>query len=298
MRRVTAGVVTQLWRYPVKSMMGERLDVTTVGAAGIVGDRAWATRDEARGGIRGAKKIGALMRLSARYASEPAVVGHGATSVSPAVITLPDGSVVATDAADVHERVSRALDHPVTLWPLQPRTDLDHYRRGKADHDDVMTELRAMFARNEDDPLPDLSGLPPEVFEYESPPGTYFDAFPLLVLSEQSLASLARLAPESRVDVRRFRPNVVVSIDGSAEPHDPFPERSWIGRTVQIGGAIIEVVTPCPRCVMITRAFADLPQDRSLMKSVIDHADDSFGVYARVVEPGPVALGDPALATS
>jgi uncharacterized protein len=216
--------------------------------------------------------------------------------VPHAVITLPDGSVVATDEPDVHERVSRALDHPVTLWPLQPRTDLAHYRRGKPDHDDVMTELRALFDRDEDDPLPDLSGLPPEVFEYESPPGTYFDAFPLLLLSEQSLASLARVAPESRVDVRRFRPNLVVSVDGSPAD-EPFPERSWIGRMVQIGGATIEVVTPCPRCVMITRAFADLPQDHSLMKSVINHADDSFGVYARVIEPGPVALGDTAVVT-
>ena len=50
--------VTQTWRYPVKSMIGEKLDAVEATLGGILADRGWAARDEVRGGIRGAKKIG------------------------------------------------------------------------------------------------------------------------------------------------------------------------------------------------------------------------------------------------
>ena len=57
------GGVDEIWRYPVKSMAGERLPGTAVGPQGLTGDRGWAVRDEERGGIRGAKKIPELMVL-------------------------------------------------------------------------------------------------------------------------------------------------------------------------------------------------------------------------------------------
>jgi uncharacterized protein YcbX len=279
--------VTGLWRYPVKSMMGEQLDATQLTAQGVVGDRGWATRDEVRGGIRGAKKIGALMQFAARYASEPSFDG----AIPNAIITLPDGREVRTDAADVSAVLSKALDHEVTLWPLlDPRQHLDHYRRGPWEAD-LMAELRDMFARDSDDELPDLSGMPPEVVEFESPPGTYFDAYPLLVIAEESLATLARIAPQSRVDVRRFRPNIVVR----AGSDEPYPEATWIGRRLAVGAAELEIVTLCPRCVMITRPFADLPEDRSLVKTVVREANHNLGAYARVVHPGAVAVGDAAI---
>ncbi len=175
----------QVWRYPVKSMMGERLDSVTLGPEGVVGDRTWAVRDEVLGGIRGAKKLHGLMGFAARYTAEPP-----AEQVIDVEITLPDGTTLSTGAADASEQVSKALDHPITLWPLQPKDDLDHYRRGRSDSTDPMGELRAMFALEPDDPLPDLSVFPRELMEFESPPGTYVDAFPLLVMTEQSLASL------------------------------------------------------------------------------------------------------------
>ena len=126
------GVVTQVWRYPVKSMMGERLDSVTLGPEGVVGDRTWAVRDEVRGGIRGAKKLHGLMDFAARYTSEPP-----AETVIDAEITLPDGTTLSTGAEDASEQVSKALDHLVTLWPLQPKDDLDHYRRGPSDSTDT-----------------------------------------------------------------------------------------------------------------------------------------------------------------
>lgn len=283
---MTEPTVEQVWRYPAKSMLGERLREVELTSAGLLGDRGWAVRDEVRGGIRGAKKIGELMHLGARYLAPPSD-----RNATPHIeITLPDGSHVASSEADVNERVSAALDHEVTLWPLQPPTDLDHYRRGPADTDDFMQELRDIFGRLEDEPLPDLSVFPPEILEYESPLGTYLDAFPLLVLTTGSMRSLQDRLPESAIDLRRFRPNLLV--DATATNDEPWPELAWVGRRATIGEATIEFVTPCPRCVMITRAVEELPMDRSIMRTVVREADQNLGVYATVVTPGVVREGD------
>src|SRR4029077_16939874 len=111
--------VEQIWVYPVKSMVGGQVDSAEVDEHGIVGDRTWATRDEERGGIRGAKKIGELMQFAAHF------TGARDRGVE---IPCPDGSTILTSATDCHERLSTALDHRVTLWPLQPADQLDHYR--------------------------------------------------------------------------------------------------------------------------------------------------------------------------
>ena len=174
----------------------------------------------------------------------------------PAIrIGLPDGSTVDSTDDDVDARLSAALDHEVTLHPLRPAADTEHYRRGAPDSDDLLEELRDLFGRTEDEPLPDLSVFPPEIFEFESPLGTYFDAFPLLLLTQQSLDAIERFArPGSRVDVRRFRPEradrrpgfrrrVPRAVVGRADR--PVGEPSWC------------IETGCPRCVMVTRGFDD-----------------------------------------
>lgn len=279
------GSVSEIWRYPVKSMAGERLDATDVGEHGLPGDRAWAVRDEVRGGIRGAKKIPELMRCAARYPAEPTPARAGQVEMR-----LPDGDVLRSDAADVDARLSRALGTSVTLWPLQPADRLDHYRRGAPTHEDLERELRSVFALEPDEPLPDLSGLPPELYEFESPPGTYFDAFPLLLVTQGSLDRLARLAPESKIDVRRFRPNFLLSVP---DTEDRFPETAWPGHRLRIGGMTAEVTIDCMRCVMTTLPFDDLPKDPRIMRTLVREAKHCLGAYARVAEPGRVALGDP-----
>jgi uncharacterized protein len=279
---MTVGTLAALWRHPVKSMGGERLAETRLAEDGVPGDRGWAVRDEKRGGIRGAKKIPALMQLAARCVEEPAPGRWPAPE-----ITLPDGSVVRADAPDAATRVSAALDTPVTLWPRLPASAREHYRRGAPDHADMLTELRAIFGRTPDEPLPDLGAFPPEILEFESPLGTYFDAYPLLLLTDATLRRLQALAPGSRVDVRRFRPNLVIETGAEG-----FVEQEWIGRRLALGEAQLEVVVGCPRCVMITHAFADLPGDPGLMRTVVKEADQNVGVYARVLTPGRVAVGD------
>lgn len=282
----TVGRVDDIRRYPVKSMGGEQLAATALGARGLPGDRAWAVRDEVHGGIRGAKKIPALMRLSAAYPAAPPVQGSG-----PAVITFPDGTTCRTGDVDVNERLSRALDHRVSLWPLLPADALDHYRRGAPTHGDFEQEMRAVFGRAEGEPLPDLTVFPPELFEYESPLGTYFDAFPLLLVTTRSLATLSARRPESRFDVRRFRPNFVIATDEDAAG-DGFPEAGWAGRRLRIGDAVLGLTVACPRCVMTTHGFADLPKDPGVMRALVQEAGGALGVYANVETPGTVRRGD------
>jgi uncharacterized protein YcbX len=276
--------VTEIHRYPVKSMAGERLDRALLGQRGLPGDRAWAVRDEVRGGIRGAKKLPALMQCSARYEKAPPEAGSSA-----ATVTLPDGTELITTDADASERISTAIGHAVTLWPLRRADDQAHYRRGPPDHPDMETELRAIFARTEGEPLPELGKFPAEILQYESPPGTYFDAYPLLLLSQQSLDHMSELAPESRFDVRRFRPNLVLDLPDAG---NPFPEASWEGRRVRVGGAVLEATIACPRCVMTTHGFADLPKDPKIMRTLVANAGGNLGVYANVIEPGEVRVGD------
>jgi uncharacterized protein YcbX len=278
------GQIKEIRRYPVKSMGGELLDDVELALGGLPGDRAWAVRDEVRGGIRGAKKIPALMELQARYVKAPPAEGSG-----PAEILLPDGSRIETSDASVNDRVTKAIDYSVTLWPLLPADALDHYRRGAPLHEDIEQELRAMFGRAPDEPLPDLSVFPPELGEFESPPGTYFDAFPLLLLTETALRTMQAAAPDSNFDVRRFRPNFVITDSGSSTP---FPEKEWCGRRLGIGEAIIEVTVECPRCVMTTHGFEDLPKDPTIMRTLVRESGGILGVYAKVEKPGRVGVGD------
>ncbi len=271
--------VTQLWRYPVKSMLGFTVDEVELDELGIVGDRTWATRDLERGGIRGAKKIGPLMQFAARDLDGGQVA-----------IRLPDGAEVSTLDADVDERVSAALDHPVRLERLRPADDLDHYRRGAPEGDDPLAEFRAIMGREGDEPLPDFAVFPPVIAEFESPPGTYYDAWPLLVMTTAALDALTEALPDSVVDIHRFRPSIVVDTGDGATGH---PEFDWKGRIATIGSAEIEFLDPCPRCVMVTREIDEsIPADRSILRHIVRDLDQNVGMYATIRTPGAVHVGD------
>ena len=118
-------IVTQLLRYPVKSMGGHPMPAVSLTAKGIPGDRAWALKDEERGGIKGGKRFPQLLDMQALFAQEPT-----AETVSPEVsITLPGGDVVSTSDPQINSILSDAVNSPVSIWPLLPEDQLDHYRR-------------------------------------------------------------------------------------------------------------------------------------------------------------------------
>lgn len=279
------GEVAELWRHPVKSMRGNRVaSVDVTRDVGVPGDRGWALRDEQVGEIRGAKKFTSLLQFHARYLAEPR-----ADSTPPVEITFPDGSTMTSDDERIHTTLSRTLGRQVHLWPRQPADDHEHYRRVAGSEQ----ELREQLGLGPADPFPDHSTMPSgmstQLASYATPPGTYFDALPLSLLTTTSLRSLAETVPESVIDSRRFRKNIIINDRGRTA----FPEFDWIGRQLRVGPVVLDVVMPIPRCVMVVLPQGDLPHDRPILRSLAQQTDTNLGIYLRTVEPGHITEGDP-----
>jgi uncharacterized protein YcbX len=300
-----AGRVTEIWRYPVKSMAGQRLDRTHAGLQGIPGDRGWAIRDETTGEIHNAKRHPILMRCSAAYREEPAE-----DRVPHVDITLPDGSTAGSDSPNVSARLSDLMGRRVSLRALQPAADVSYYRRREPGsaligrlaqyrrgrqflqwalvRGQMAKEMRETFGRQADEPLPNFAEVPGAVFEFYTPPGTYFDLYSIHVLTTSTLELMSRLNPAATWDVRRFRPNVVVDTQGVAGAL----ENEWVGRSIRIGALVIRGEIPTIRCAMPTHAQADLPRDPSVLRTIVREANQCLGLYASVTEAGLVATGD------
>jgi uncharacterized protein len=281
---MAVGRVSQIWRYAVKSMGGEQLERAELGPCGIPGDRAWALRDEKAGEIRGARNFPALLLCSARYLEEPV-----AGASPPVEISLPGGERLRSDDPAISEHLSEVVGRPVMLCPLRPAEDLAHYRRGRPDGPDLIREVRRLLGRLDDEPLPRFAGFPRELAEFVSPPGTYFDAFPLHLVSTASLAKLRSLSPGSEADVRRFRPNLLVELVDAAEE---FAELDWCGGRLRIGTAEIDVQLPAFRCAIPARPQPGLPKDPALLRAIVREADQNLGVYASIHATGTVGVGD------
>jgi uncharacterized protein YcbX len=260
------GRVGLIRRYPVKSMLGEELDASEVTPRGLVGDRAFALIDAETGKVVSAKnpkRWPNLFGFRAAYVEPP----RDARSLPPVRITPPDGPPLTTDQSDVEARLSAGVGRPVRLArPAEAEATAEGY-------------------------WPDHDWLPQrdEVFDFAIPPGTFFDLAAVHLVTTATLDRLAALAPGSRFDVPRFRPNFVVeSTDGA----NGFVEDGWIGRTVAVGGVLLKVTGPCPRCVMTTLAQGDLPKDPAVLRAAVHGNGGNVGVYAEVVRGGTVRKGD------
>jgi uncharacterized protein len=300
------GRVQQIWRYAVKSMAGEKLQVCEVGQKGIPGDRGWAVRDETTGEITNGKRIPLLMQCSATYRVAPA---SGVNT--EADIVLSDATVTGTDDPDVHLHLSRVFGKQVTLWPVQPATATEFYRRAGTSariagrltrfstfrsllpaltsFGTMNRQMREMFSREEGEPIPDLSKMPQEVLEFTSPLGTYFDAFPINLLTTASLAKMTQLNPAAIWDVRRFRPNFLVE---TSEELKGAVEAGWAGHVLRVGEVELKLEIPCARCGMTTHAQQDLPKDPSVLRTVVKEGNQNMGIYASVISGGRVRVGD------
>lgn len=280
--------VSALWRYPVKSMIGEPLELARLDTDGVRGDRGWAVRDEDGDFIADARRNPALLGLRPRYI-RPVTP---AEPVPPVEITLPDGRTVRSTDAGVHDEITKVLGRAATLRARRPASDEAYYRRNPPEDGDWVRFLEELFGVDTGAEVPDLNLLPDALWTNQTMPGTHYDAFPLHVLTDRSLESLRKLSPGSDADVRRFRPNVLVSVPDEVE--GDFPERAWIGRDLHIGTAVLRIEGDCPRCVMIShpRPDADLAADRALLRTVHTKANHNLGVYASVVTPGVFGVDD------
>jgi uncharacterized protein YcbX len=244
------GRVLEVWRYPVKSLRGERVERAELSERGIPFDRAWGVVDPASGKVLSAKREARLLEGASRLDGDVAV------------LELPDGEWRADDPA-VHAALSAWLGRDVRLAP--------------ADADEQRSYEMNVSAEDEGSPTVD----------FPCPPGTFFDAAVLHVLTTSSLRAIAAGRPASAWDVRRFRPTVLVDTDG-----DEFLEDDWVGQSLRIGGAQAMFFAPTVRCVMTTRAQADLPRDLEVVKTINRSHQSNLGAYGIVQAPGPVSVGD------
>lgn len=300
---MSAGTVRELWRFPVKSMGGERLERVDVGLNGFAGDRCWAVRNAETGEIHNAKRFPILMQCTAAYRTPPA-----AGDVAPVDVTLPDGTILGSESPLLSDRLSALMGRRVVLHPLEPVTNRAFYRRrqpgaallGQVARSAVGRRVlqwglayagdsvRDEFGRTPDEPLPDLREIPSEGFEFYTPPGTFFDLFPLHLLTTGALDAMKRLNPQADWDVRRFRPNVLVA----TSPDSGHIERSWRGQTIRIGHFDASGELPTVRCAMPMHAQPDVARDPSVLRSIVRDADQCLGLYASVRQGGEVAVGD------
>lgn len=269
------GTVQQVWRYPVKSMGGESLDAAAIRSGGIANDRGWALQEAATGKVASAKNpraFGALLDYAATVDgdSEDAVV----------TIAGPEDFTVQNSDGRHAEQLSDAIGRPVTLE-----------RAGDVD---------ALYESE----WPDMEGLVISNMSLDLPVAmstektSFVDLAAMHLLSTASLHALATLAPESAVDVRRFRPNLVIDTGDATG----FVDTEWVGHEFALGAEVVLRITDnATRCVMTTLAQGSLPQDRNVLKTLAVQNQQEFGglgrsacfgVYAEVVTGGSIRVGD------
>lgn len=122
------------------------------------------------------------------------------------------------------------------------------------------------------------AGPDAELFRYDGP--ERFDVLPLLIATDGAIAHMG-------FDGRRLRPNIVVGgVEGLAE-------RTWPGRRLKIGDALMDVARLRGRCVMTTYDPDTLQQDLNVLKSIASELEGTMALDCAVAEGGLVRVGDP-----
>lgn len=166
-------------------------------------------------------------------------------------ITFPDGREVREGDEHTDLALSSYVGQPV------------HLVRAKPDE-------QARFA------MPDA--------QWQSVAGSFNDGSPVHVLTTASLRAGAGLHPTGAWDVRRFRPNLLIDVDG-----DDFVEDAWT--SIRIGDVELEVYKRTTRCPMTARSQPGLDDDLAVPRSLARNRTAKLGVYARVKAAGTIDAG-------
>ena len=246
------GIVTELWRHPVKSMQGERLEEATVVEAGIAHDRTWAVKDVETGKILTGRRTPALLDAASRLSPD-----------GEPVVTLPDGSELVGPSPATDEALSSWLGQPVRL--VESSQDA---ARAIEMYEDATDDTSA-------------------VGDWTMPTPTFVDVEPLLLLTTASLRKGESLHPGGQWAARRFRPNVLVDVDGV-----DWVEDGWRNREVRAGDAVLRGSIPCLRCSMVTRPQPGLERDLDVFKVLAKAHGTAMGLWATVERAGTIRVGD------
>jgi uncharacterized protein len=265
--QIDSGKVVSIWRYPLKSMMGEELNSSYVTERGLLGDRTYALIDQETGKVASAKnprKWGTLFDFHATFIDPLKDVKN----TPPIRITLPDGTQIFSDQSDIDQTLSKVIGREVSVM----RASLD-----KPSYEEYWPDIEGLAQRE-------------KVTDEAMPPQTFFDIAVIHILTTSTINHLRELYPDGRFEVRRFRPNIVVE---STSAEKDFIENLWVGKKLRIGEEILLSVTgPCTRCVMTTLPQGDLPKDLGVLSTVAKYNQVHAGVYASVHRGGTIHRGD------
>jgi uncharacterized protein len=267
MTRTLVGKVSSLWRYPVKSMLGEQLETVAVTPTGLLGDRVYALWDRQTQRIASAKnpkKWAKLLEFQAEFVASP----QTQAAMPPVRFAMPNGDRLTSDQSNIDNMLSQLLGRDVELLTAVPESpSLDQY-------------------------WPDLEGAANRdtVTQLFMPVGTFFDSCSIHAITTATLARLQQLYPEGQFEPARFRPNILIE-PISAE--STFVENEWVGSQMTIGEKVcLKIDTPCPRCVVTTVAQSELPIDLNILRTTARHNNSIAGIRASVLQPGIVQCGD------
>jgi uncharacterized protein YcbX len=259
--------VTSLWRYPVKSMMGEEMNACEITEKGLLGDRAFGVIDTSTGKLANAKnpkKWPDMFRYRAAFIEPP----QASLSVPPVRITFPDGTTIVSTEDEKNEKLSKSFNRTVVLAsPSSAEVAFEGY---------IPEEIEELEN-------------PGSIFTRNSPQGTFYDIAMIHIITTSTIDALRKLIPESRIEPRRFRPNIIIDVPEA----EGFIENEWVGKILTIGDNVqLKILQPTPRCVMTTLAQGDLSKDTNVLKSIVQNNAGNFGVYASVVTDGKIYAGD------
>lgn len=242
--------IAEIWRYPVKSMRGEQLQQATIGPGGLKGDRRWAVVDAESGVSLSAKRYANLLRCEAR------------TNGDEVLITMPDGKEHRAGTAEVAKELSSLLGRDVTTKSAECVKNIRH-------------EFPTAITEGEGDP-----------FLYETDTDGFVDCAPLQLLTTATLDELARLLPDSSVDVARFRPNFLLKTDSAG-----FVENEWVNKTLVIDSLQCHVYDDTRRCIMVALDQGRLPKDMKVIRTILKNNEGRAGIALRSQASGTVRNG-------
>lgn len=247
--------LAEIWRYPVKSLQGEKLSEASLESSGLRGDRWWGIRDETTGKILTGRREPELLLASASLGDDQ----------QPDIV-LPSGDRCGGVGPGTDEMLSEWLQRPVTLVGAVDAPG------GEAEYFEDATD--------------DTS----QAIGWTMPAGRFVDAAPLLLLTTASLRKGKSLYPAGEWNVRRFRPNLLIDVGGDETDDGSWLEDTWCGRTVKVGPVPLVPRQGCVRCTMVTRPQPALDRDLDIYKSLARHHGGTFGVWTLVETAGTVSV--------
>jgi hypothetical protein len=266
--------IAELWRYPVKSMGGERVESLELRTSAVVGDRRWAARNIETGKIVSAKRprpYGQLLEWSANTRADGRVV-----------VTPPDGREFTAGSGELDAALSEALGEPVQLVEVEEGREETYGSKWPEIPGTVLSDVEV--------------DLPVAALTEKT---SFVDASAVHIIVNQSMTHLASMLDGVKLGVERFRPNIVLDAHDDSSSGE-FADLAWNDLNVKIGDVELRVGDPTPRCVMTTLAQPGYEQAKSVLQVLAATARKEFdygafacfGTNAEVAAAGTIKVGD------